>query len=42
MYGVVHENTLIKHKIMLAPRARGTVKYIAPAGSYTVEVIIER
>lgn len=37
VYGVVHENTLIKHKIMLAPRARGTVKYIAPAGSYTVE-----
>jgi len=37
IYGLVHENTLIKHKTMLAPRARGTVTYIATAGNYTVE-----
>lgn len=37
IFGTVHENTLIKHKIMLAPRARGTVTYVAPAGNYTVE-----
>jgi V-type H+-transporting ATPase subunit A len=36
MYGVVQENTLIKHKIMLPPKARGTVTYIAPPGNYTV------
>ncbi|XP_066918634.1 V-type proton ATPase catalytic subunit A [Clytia hemisphaerica] len=37
VYGLVHENTLIKHKMMLAPKARGTITYIAPAGNYTVE-----
>lgn len=37
MFGSVKENTLINHKIMLAPRARGTVTYIAPPGNYTVD-----
>ena len=36
-YGVVQENNLIKHKIMLPPKARGTVTYIAPPGNYTVK-----
>merc|ERR1711860_343686 len=36
-YGVVHENNLIKHRIMLPPKARGTVTYIAPPGNYTVK-----
>ena len=38
MFGSVKENTLINHKIMLAPRARGTVTYVAPPGNYTVDV----
>ena len=37
IYGVVFENTLISnHSIMLPPRAKGTVTYIAPAGSYSI------
>ena len=40
MYGIVHENTLVKHKLLLPPRSKGTVTYIAPPGNYTVEVII--
>lgn len=40
IFGVVHENTLVKHKILLPPRAKGTVNYIAPAGHYTLEVCI--
>ena len=38
VYGLVEENTLIRHKIMLAPRARGTVTYIAESGSYNINV----
>merc|ERR1711976_348496 len=37
VYGIVQENNLIKHKIMLRPKARGTVTYIAPPGNYTVK-----
>jgi vacuolar-type H+-ATPase catalytic subunit A/Vma1 len=37
IYGVVAENSLIEHRIMLPPGARGTVTYIAPSGHYTVE-----
>ncbi|XP_040583642.1 V-type proton ATPase catalytic subunit A [Lepeophtheirus salmonis] len=37
VYGLVQENTLIKHKILLPPKARGTVTYIAPPGNYTVK-----
>eukprot|EP01137_Pigoraptor_chileana_P015416 Opistho-2@71310 len=37
IYGLVQENTLIRHKIMLPPKARGTVTYIAPAGNYTLQ-----
>jgi len=36
IYGLVQENNLIRHKIMLPPKARGTVTYIAPPGNYTV------
>ena len=36
VYGIVQENNLIKHKVMLPPKARGTVTYIAPPGNYTV------
>jgi V-type H+-transporting ATPase subunit A len=37
VYGLVQENTLIKHKIMLPPKAAGTVTWIAPPGNYTVK-----
>ena len=38
IYGTVPENILIKHHIMLPPKARGTVTYIAPPGYYNVNV----
>lgn len=40
VYGYVHENTLIKHKIMLPPKAKGTVTYIAEPGNYDLNVNI--
>ncbi|GBF89916.1 V-type proton ATPase catalytic subunit A [Raphidocelis subcapitata] len=36
IYGIVKENTLMDHKVMLPPNARGTVTYIAPSGHYTI------
>ncbi|XP_042640851.1 LOW QUALITY PROTEIN: V-type proton ATPase catalytic subunit A-like [Tyto alba] len=36
IYGTVAENSLIQHKIMVPPRSRGTVTYIAPPGHYSV------
>ena len=38
IYGYVHENTLIKHKLMLPPKAKGTVTYVAEPGSYDINV----
>lgn len=38
IYGLVYENSLIKHKIMLPPKNRGTVTYVAPPGNYDVSV----
>lgn len=38
IYGVVNENNLVKHRIMLSPKAQGTIRWIAPAGSYTIKV----
>lgn len=38
IYGTVMENSLIQHKIMVPPRSRGTVTYIAPPGHYSVSV----
>lgn len=38
VYGAVKENSLIKHKIMVPPRSRGTVTHIAPAGHYDISV----
>ena len=37
IYATVQENSLIEHKIMLPPGARGNVTYIAPAGEYSLE-----
>ncbi|XP_074665641.1 V-type proton ATPase catalytic subunit A-like isoform X2 [Strix aluco] len=42
IYGTVAENSLIQHKIMVPPRSRGTVTYIAPPGHYSVsDVVLE-
>jgi len=38
IYGVVHENTLVKHWMILPPKCKGTVTYVAPVGNYTVDV----
>ncbi|GAV53115.1 hypothetical protein ZYGR_0AI03970 [Zygosaccharomyces rouxii] len=38
IFGTVFENNLIEsHKIMLPPRARGTITWIATEGEYTIE-----
>ncbi|KAI0016045.1 V-type ATPase [Xylariomycetidae sp. FL0641] len=38
VWGTVHENSFIQvHKIMLSPRARGTITRIAEKGEYTVD-----
>ncbi|EDO33624.1 predicted protein [Nematostella vectensis] len=37
IYGYVQENTFIKHHIMLHPKAKGTITYIAPQGNYYIE-----
>ncbi|XP_010213719.1 PREDICTED: V-type proton ATPase catalytic subunit A-like, partial [Tinamus guttatus] len=42
IYGVVTENSLIQHKIMVPPRSRGTVTHIAPPGHYSIsDVVLE-
>lgn len=39
IFGTVYENSLLHdHKIMVPPRAMGTITRIAEKGSYTVEV----
>ncbi|SCU81195.1 LAME_0B05974g1_1 [Lachancea meyersii CBS 8951] len=38
IFGSIFENSLLEdHKILLPPRARGTITWIAPAGDYTVD-----
>ncbi|KAJ3079369.1 hypothetical protein HK102_003830 [Quaeritorhiza haematococci] len=34
IFGKVFENSLLTHSIMLPPKARGTITYIAPKGQY--------
>jgi len=36
IYGTVFENRMVKHKMMLPPRARGTVTWVASPGHYRV------
>lgn len=36
IYATVQENSLIEHRMMLPPGARGNVTYIAPAGEYSL------
>lgn len=38
VFGIVDENILVKHKIMVHPKEKGIVKWIAPRGHYTVDV----
>ncbi|ORX58517.1 putative TFP1p-H+-ATPase V1 domain 69 kd catalytic subunit, vacuolar [Piromyces finnis] len=40
IYGKVAENSLITHYIMLPPKACGTITYLAPKGSYTLEDVV--
>ncbi|XP_064650469.1 V-type proton ATPase catalytic subunit A [Lineus longissimus] len=40
IYGAVHENTLIKHRLMLPPKCKGTVTFIAEPGNYTIEDVV--
>ncbi|CAG5088142.1 Oidioi.mRNA.OKI2018_I69.PAR.g11747.t1.cds [Oikopleura dioica] len=35
IYAVVKENSLIEHRLMVEPKAKGEVTFIAPAGNYT-------
>ncbi|XP_045619914.1 V-type proton ATPase catalytic subunit A [Procambarus clarkii] len=37
IFGMVHENSIIDHRIVLPPKARGTVTYLAAPGNYTVD-----
>mmetsp|Transcript_36083 Transcript_36083/g.92229 ORF Transcript_36083/g.92229 Transcript_36083/m.92229 type:complete len:616 (-) Transcript_36083:52-1899(-) len=37
IYGLVHENSLMDHRLMLPPGAKGRISYIAPAGQYDIE-----
>lgn len=42
LFGLVHENSIIDHKVVLPPKARGTVTYLAPVGNYSVdETVLE-
>jgi len=36
VFGIVPENIMVTHKVMLPPKARGTVTYLAPPGNYNV------
>lgn len=38
IYGTVQENTLIKHQIMLPPKAAGNIVHIAEEGNYKIDV----
>jgi len=40
IFGTVHENSLINHKIMVNPKARGTVVRIAETGNYHVDDVV--
>ncbi|KAK2171777.1 hypothetical protein NP493_1027g00073 [Ridgeia piscesae] len=42
VYGAIPENVFINHKVMLPPRSKGTITYIAEPGNYDItEVILE-
>lgn len=35
--GWVQENSLVEHAVLLPPKARGTITWLAPAGNYSIE-----
>uniref|UniRef100_A0A7S0S988 H(+)-transporting two-sector ATPase n=1 Tax=Mantoniella antarctica TaxID=81844 RepID=A0A7S0S988_9CHLO len=37
IFGIVPENSLIQHRIMMPPNAKGRITYIAPEGEYTLQ-----
>lgn len=37
IYGTVEETRMVKLKVLLPPKARGTVTYVAPPGNYTIK-----
>lgn len=37
-YATVQENSLIEHRIMLPPKAAGTITFLAEPGDYTITV----
>lgn len=42
IYAAVRENSLIEHRIMLPPKAAGTITFIAEPGDYTInDVVLE-
>ncbi|XP_017155217.2 V-type proton ATPase catalytic subunit A [Drosophila miranda] len=42
IYGTVHENCMMEHRLMLPPRSQGRIKWLASEGNYCVEdVVIE-
>lgn len=42
IYGSVAETLLVNHKMLVPPRAKGTVTYLAESGSYDVnDVVLE-
>lgn len=42
VYALVQENSLLEHRVMLPPTARGNISFIAPAGEYNIdEKVIE-
>ena len=40
IYVILQENNLIKHHMMLPPKSRGTVTYLAPPGNYTIKDVV--
>ncbi len=36
IYAIVPENTLMEHKVLVPPGARGNITWIAPQGDYTI------
>ena len=38
IYAKVFENSLITHKVMMPPKAAGTITYIAEKGNYHIDV----
>eukprot|EP00124_Ichthyophonus_hoferi_P001158 Ihof_evm15s54 gene=Ihof_evmTU15s54 len=40
IFGTVQENFIVNHRVMVPPRIRGTVTYIAPADDYDLEEVL--